>query len=159
MKAPYLLTENVLALIKQRGLKQHDVADYCHHSDVWLSYVLSGKRGVRLVDLDRMADILGVVTYQLFQPGVSRTTERRIAERRARTDRRVSHAGRIAQDIRARLAEPEGEPHGRRVPAPPAPVQRILQEAERRIAAYYATQGSPREQAPVARKRRPRKSA
>lgn len=116
MKAQRLLAENIAALLRERGQKQKDLAAWCRHSEVWISAILSGKRSAHLKDLDRIADFFGIATYQLFQPGISRFTERRKGvERRTGHDRRVGHAFRIMGDVasdiesaRKRLNEKRG---------------------------------------------------
>lgn len=93
MKAPRILAENISSLLRARGQTQHDLASWCHHTDVWLSKFLKGGREIQLKDLDRIADFFGIATYQLFQPGISPLTERRKGgDRRDGRDRRVSHA-------------------------------------------------------------------
>lgn len=104
MKADRMLAENISALLRERGQRQRDLAQWCHHSDVWISAILAGKRAAHMKDLDRIADFFGIATYQLFQPGISRFTERRSGkERRAGRDRRVGHTfrvmGEVASDI------------------------------------------------------------
>lgn len=95
MKASQLLIRNVLALLHDRNLNQHDLAQWCHHSDPWLSYFLKGRRQIQMKDLDRIADFFGIATYQLFQPGLTQETERRSGrDRRKNRDRRISHAQR-----------------------------------------------------------------
>lgn len=99
-----VLSENIQALLRARKLSQHDLAQWCRHSDPWLSAFLSGKREVQLADLDRIADFFGIATYQLFQPGISQVTERRKpGERRCGRDRRLSNAQRqmmvVGQEI------------------------------------------------------------
>lgn len=91
MKANRLLAENITTLLKGRGQKQKDLADWCGHSQVWIGAILSGKRDARLQDIDRMADFFGIATYQLFQPGISTLTERRLMERRAGRERRIGY--------------------------------------------------------------------
>jgi hypothetical protein len=101
LRAELLLAHNVRALLKARGQKPHDLAFYFHRSDAWISKILNAefaidpkdKRGLRVVDLDRLADFFGLATYQLFAPGISPLTERRGGrERRTGRDRRISQA-------------------------------------------------------------------
>lgn len=100
MKAERMLAENIAALLKARGQKQKDLAVWCRHSEVWISAILALKRVAHMKDLDRIADFFGIATYQLFQPGISRFTERRSGkDRRAARDRRVGHAFRIMGDM------------------------------------------------------------
>lgn len=123
MKAVRLLSENIQALLKGRGQSQHDLAQWCRHSDVWLSYFLSGKREIQFADLDRIADFFGIATYQLFQPGISPLTERRVKDRRNGRDRRMGHAHRVmlhvASDIeRARTRPQAASSKDQRAPRP-----------------------------------------
>lgn len=136
MKAPFLLTENILSLIKLRGLTQHDVAFACRHSDVWLSYVLNNKRGLKIGDLDKIAGTLGVETYQLFQPGISRRAERRQVQRRSAADRRIGQAVRSMLDLRSELERARPPRAGKAPPDADATISPILQEV-RRISADY----------------------
>lgn len=108
MKAELLLKQNIAALLRVRGLRQVDLATWCHCSEAWLSKILNGqgseKRGLPVVYLDRIADFLGVSPYQLFQPGISPATERRkMVDRRKGTERRIRHqqagAGMRASDL------------------------------------------------------------
>ena len=91
MKVARVLAENVTALLKRHRYSQHDLAQWCGHSDAWASQFFTSKRGWRLDDLDRIADLFGLEPYQLFQPGVAACTERRSQnERRSAKDRRTS---------------------------------------------------------------------
>jgi hypothetical protein len=101
MKADSLLKQNVKALLRARRQSQHDLAQWCHRSDGWISKILGDEdtaeerddRGLPLKYLDRIADFFGVAAYQLFQPGISPLGERRKAgERRKVRDRRVRQA-------------------------------------------------------------------
>ncbi len=105
VKAARLLAENILALLRVRHLSQHDLAQWCHHSDPWLSAILTGKREAQFSDLDRIADFFGLATYQLFQPGISGVTERRSGQdRRKGQDRRISHVTRQMIRLESELA-------------------------------------------------------
>lgn len=116
MKAPRLLAENIGSLLMGRRQSQHDLAQWCHHTDVWLSAILAGKRGLRLTDLDRIAEFFGIAAYQLLQPGISPLTERRSGkDRRSGRDRRIGHAVRAMYDLASALP-------ARREHAPPAVV-------------------------------------
>jgi transcriptional regulator with XRE-family HTH domain len=102
--AQRLLAENITALLIARNQKQKDLAFWCRHSEVWISKFLHGEREVQLKDLDRIADFFGLVTYQLFQPGISAVTERRIkSDRRKATDRRIGHTHRVMENVRAEV--------------------------------------------------------
>lgn len=88
------MRNNVRALLYARKESQADLASWLKHSRSWINKFLNGERQVQLKDLDRIADFFGLATYQLFQPGISPITERRIQERRKGRDRRIGHAGR-----------------------------------------------------------------
>lgn len=99
LKAERILADNISTLLRARGQSQHDLAQWCRHSDVWLSKFLRHEREIQLKDLDRVADFFGIATYQLFQPGISPLTERRKGgERRSGRDRRISMAFRTMSD-------------------------------------------------------------
>jgi transcriptional regulator with XRE-family HTH domain len=89
LKANYLLVENIRALLAARGEDDKALAMWCGHKPAWLSKIMSGERGIKLPDLDRVADFFGLTVAQLFQHGISPLTERRRAERRSGKDRRV----------------------------------------------------------------------
>src|SRR5688500_7789418 len=102
MKAIALLKRNIDAMLHARGQTRHDLAVWCRRSDAWISKIFTepkagrgdrADRGIPLKYLDRMAEFFGVATYQLFQPGISHLTERRVLkDRRKGSDRRVSRA-------------------------------------------------------------------
>ena len=93
MKPDRILAENIVALLVREHLSQHDLAQWCRHSDVWVSDFLRGKRSWRIEDLGRAADLFGLQAYQLFIPGVALRTERRAGpDRRTIKDRRVGQA-------------------------------------------------------------------
>jgi hypothetical protein len=98
MKAARLLAENVTALLTAQHHKQTDLAHWCRRSDVWVSQFLRGERNWQLGDLDRVADFFHIATYQLFQPGIAHTTDRRSG-----VDRRVGGERRIGQTQRVML--------------------------------------------------------
>lgn len=94
-----MLAENISALLKERRQTQRDLAQWCRHSDVWISAIIACKRSAHMKDLDRIADFFGIATYQLFQPGISRFTERRSGkDRRTGRDRRVGHTFRMMEE-------------------------------------------------------------
>src|SRR6185436_7688514 len=101
LKADRLLKHNIDALLKARGQTRHELARYCRRSDAWISKIMSGNgdsRNVPLIYLDRISDFFGIATYQLFQPGISPLTERRVLQdRRSGKDRRISRALPLSQ--------------------------------------------------------------
>ncbi len=104
MKASRVLSENVSALLKARGMSQHDLAQWCGKTDAWLSAILAGRRGMGVEDLDKMADFFGYRAYQLFVPGISRTSERRRSDRRSRVERRIGPSVRVAHEVGVEVA-------------------------------------------------------
>lgn len=116
MKAQLLLRENIKALLSARKEDASALASWLRHDKSWINKILNGHREMQIEDFDRVADFFGIATYQLFQPGISRFTERRSGkERRSGADRRVGHTfrmmGEAASDIesaRKRLAAKRG---------------------------------------------------
>lgn len=94
MKAHHLLKQNIDALLKARGQKRKELAAWCRRSESWLSQIFTDdERNLPLKYLDRIAMFFGLATYQLFQPGISPLTERRVGpDRRSGKDRRISAA-------------------------------------------------------------------
>jgi len=87
-KAKYLLVQNIRTLLAARGVDDKALATWCGHQPAWLSKILAGDRGIKLSDLDCIADFFGLTVMQLFSPGISALTERRRFARR-KTDRRA----------------------------------------------------------------------
>ena len=95
--ALYLLRRNIAELLRTRKESQHSLAFSLGHDKSWLNKFLNGEREIQLRDLDKVADFFGLSPYQLFQPGITAFTERRLGtERRTGRDRRVGHAARQA---------------------------------------------------------------
>lgn len=93
MKAQFLLKQNIDTLLRARGQRRHDLAQWCHRTDAWLSQIFrEDRRELPQKYLDHVADFFGIATYQLFQPGITPLTERRKADRRSGRDRRLSRA-------------------------------------------------------------------
>lgn len=88
MRADLLLAENIRALLARRRHTERELARWCGHSGPWLNKILMGERGIRLKDLDKVADFFGLRVDQLFAPGISPLTERRGLDRRSGNDRR-----------------------------------------------------------------------
>ena len=104
LRATAIMRNNVRALLDARRESQAALASWLRHSRSWINKFLNGERQVQLKDLDRIADFFGIATYQLFQPGISPLTERRVQQRRKRLDRRIGHAHRELDDLRQRVA-------------------------------------------------------
>lgn len=142
LKAVYLLRDNVRTLLATRKEDQVALATWCGHGKSWINKFLNMGREVQLHDLDKIASFFGIEAYQLFQPGISRLTERRISpDRRAGTDRRIGHQGRQLAALRVEHAKLPRLAYGtltsRDAPADPE-IQLIVTAAERDIAAVLA---------------------
>lgn len=109
--------ENVLSLLQARNEDASSLAFWCKHDKSWMSKILTGERVVKLTDIDKIADFFGLSPYQLFQPGISLMTERRIGERRSGNDRRhAQHHPEDAQMVQSfRRRRPPNEPPDQRV--------------------------------------------
>lgn len=96
LRAPEIMRRNVTDLLLERHHTQTDLASWLGRGKSWINKFLNGHREIRLTDLDRIADFFGLATYQLFQPGIGSSSERRSGrERRCGRDRRVGHAYRM----------------------------------------------------------------
>lgn len=87
-RADYLLAENIRTLIAARGVDAGDVAMATGHGSSWISKVLNGDRGMRVVDVGKVAAYFGLTIAELFSPGISAVTERRRVSRRSGNERR-----------------------------------------------------------------------
>lgn len=161
IKATRLLAENIVALLDRENFKQHDLAQWCRKSDPWVSQFLRGERNWQLDDLDRVADMFGLQTYQLFLPGVAQRTERRSGiERRSVKTRRV---GQAQQFIMNTAKEIDDKHPRRRLPhvAASSPlmeaIDRIVTDANKRITAAVRQFADTRDQAAAPRKALPAK--
>lgn len=88
MRTDLLLVANIRSLLHARGQDQRALASWVGHHETWLSKVMREDRGVRLKDLDRIADFFGISVHQLLAPGVSTVSERRRGPRRSGRERR-----------------------------------------------------------------------
>lgn len=100
LKAGYLLVQNINSLLAARGEDAKALAMWAGHKPAWISKILSGDRGIKLSDLDKIADFFGLTVAQLFQHGISTLTERRKGERRSGQDRRGGTDRRGSGDAR-----------------------------------------------------------
>ncbi len=106
MKATLLIKHNIDTLLRARGQSRRDLAQWCYKSESWISKIFKEtRREFSLRDVDRIADFFGIATYQLFQPGISPLTERRICERRRGHDRRISQAQRTIRELAPKIAQ------------------------------------------------------
>lgn len=95
MNAKYLLRENIKSLLRARKEDASTLASWLNHDKSWINKILNGHREMQIEDFDRVADFFGIATYQLFQPGISSLTERRISsERRSGKERRIGQTQR-----------------------------------------------------------------
>jgi len=164
MKAARRLAENVVELLGRERFSQHDLAQWCRKSDPWVSQFLRGERNWQLDDLDRVADMFGLQTYQLFIPGISARSERRVGlERRSRKDRRVGQARQFMMNT---AKEIDGKHPRRRSPdvlaasEHDAAIKRLSADFERKIAALLQAAADTGQQTPTPRAKiaTPRKS-
>lgn len=94
--ANQVLIENVRILMEKRNISQKALAAYCKHDTSWANKWLNGTREIQFADLDRIAELFGILPHQLFTPGISPLTERRVGvERRKLIDRRQTMASKL----------------------------------------------------------------
>lgn len=103
LKADRLLAENIRTLLRIRRIDDSALAMWCGHKPAWISKILSGERGMPVKELDRVADFFGLTVCQLFEPGISPLTERRITQRRGVHDRRSGFDRRTPDEMRPAL--------------------------------------------------------
>lgn len=96
-KALVQLRLNVEFLLIQRRRTQADLAAEMGIDATTLNKFLHGKREIQFKHLDGMASFFGLQTYELFRPGISPLSERRIIkDRRQGLDRRRAQTDRLA---------------------------------------------------------------
>lgn len=112
LRAVNQLRENLKALMDREGLKQKDVAFAVRKHVSWVNKFLLGTRPIHLNDLDSLADLFGLTTYQLFVPGVSPRTERRSGRDRRSGQERRKGFPRALQEVAEEvdLARPRTKP-------------------------------------------------
>lgn len=169
MRASGLLKHNIDALLTGRRQNRKDLADWCRRSESWISKIFSSpKREIPLKYLDRIADFFGLATYQLFQPGISELTERRVhSDRRTGRDRRQSHAQRVMFDVGQELARlrprrprrKPGDDEDSQVSASSAVVRDLVNEFEERLDSALNEHPDAGKQASVASPPQPRSRA
>lgn len=103
LRAVNQLRENVKELLRRRGHNQNQLAFALKRHPTTVNKFLMGTREVQLADLDGMADFFGIPVYQLFQPGISRLTERRVLSRRRDADRRIGHDQRKMAELASEM--------------------------------------------------------
>lgn len=72
MRTDLLFVDNVRALLDAHGMTQRELSHRVGHHETWLSKILKKQRGVRLGDVDKIADFFGLNGYQLLTPGIAR---------------------------------------------------------------------------------------
>lgn len=150
-KALFVIRDNIRTLLAGRKESQTALARYCGHDKSWLNKFLNEGRGLQLTDLDRIAAFFGIEPYQLFQPGISRLTERRSGpDRRSGQERRIGHQNRLISHLRLELnkiphlasssASSQGATHAARAipPSVAASINAVLVHADREIDALLA---------------------
>jgi hypothetical protein len=144
VRANQLLKANVEALLKDRHVSRKELAIWCYRSESWISKIFTNvNREIPLKYLDRIADFFGLATYQLFQPGIASSTERRHSERRTSPERRVSHKFRAMESLRHAVESMQRDSDDERAPLPTtsetARMSRTLQRIQTDIADLAAT--------------------
>lgn len=156
-----LLKENVEALRLQKQLHRKDLSwALGHESESTISKIYKHpERTFSIHDLDKLAEALGVETFQLFIPGVSASTEKRSGkDRRSGQERRVGFEGRQLATLRDavnKLPRAGGDSDGvsaARLPAVSPEKRRILNQAERALSAIDAREQTSAPRPPRARK-------
>src|SRR3990167_8165103 len=101
MKATLLLRQHITDLLAARREEQESLELRVGHSEAWINAFLRGKQdNITMRDLDKIAVFFGLATYQLFQPGISSLTERRVMnDRRSGRDRWIGHQQRALQQL------------------------------------------------------------
>ena len=160
MKAPLLLKQNIDALLRKKGLARKDLAQWCYKSESWISKIYREERRQFPIELlDRIADCFGLATYQLFQPGIASTTERRsLIDRRGGKERRQGYAQRVMLDLQTEIEPFRGKRADAEPPSPlAAAVRRLTEDYERKVSALLA-QADAGGQAAAHRRRLPQAS-
>lgn len=152
-KALIVLKRNLAHLLTDRKENQATLARAVGHSKAWINKFLNDttdRTEIKIKDVDQLASFFGVEPYQLFQPGISRLTERRTGvERRSGRERRIGAQGRQLAGLRTELnkvpsmASLHGSQTSSRPSASPEPIQRILARTEAEIHAFYAGRQAP----------------
>jgi transcriptional regulator with XRE-family HTH domain len=141
LKAVNQLRQNIEALLLARKEDQKTLAFAMGVHPTTVNKFLRGTRELQLADLDKVADFFGIATYQLFQPGISLLTERRLrTDRRTGRDRRIGHAQRQMLGLNSAL-EPFRSPSGKARHAESSFVveaRRLADEYERKLTALVA---------------------
>lgn len=156
LKSLHILRQNVNSLLGARKESASLLAQYLgfKHRSSMTKFLKNNRAGFEMWRLDKLADFFGLPVYQLFQPGISRLTERRSGfDRRTGQERRVGHAGRLLSHLQEelnkvpRLASTRGaDQHGPRA-VPPA-LSAIVADFERKVAAFYAAQSREQDASP-----------
>jgi len=107
MKAQFLLKQNIDELLRVRRLDRKDLAFACKRKESWISKIFTNPtRELPMKYLDAIAATLNVATYQLFQPGIARTTERRSGkDRRSGIERRLGATQRTMLALDSTVAQ------------------------------------------------------
>jgi transcriptional regulator with XRE-family HTH domain len=143
MNANRQLKENLDALLRTHHLTRKDLAQWCHKTESWISKIFKEeRREFSIKALDRIADMFGLVPYQLFLPGVAAITERRRGERRNPRERRQGHAQRqmigLASNIDAHRSPGKGRLHVAAASPLVEELRRLTEEHERKVSALIS---------------------
>jgi transcriptional regulator with XRE-family HTH domain len=131
---------------EKRGIRtRKELADACRKSESWISKIYKRENGsFRLDDLNTIAEVLGVEVYHLFQPGFSKTMERRTGQdRRMGVERRIGLAGRHFAELRAeynKLHPSKSHDAAQARPSAEVEIQQEIVRAARNVGAIRARQ-------------------
>ena len=166
LKGLYVLRQNVRWLLTDRKESEATLAQWLgfKHRSSLNKFLNNERAGFQMARLDRLGAFFGLPVYQLFQPGISRLTERRTRERRTGHERRIGHTPRVMLGLAALAPYRPSEPlvgearHGVPSPDVAAEALRLTREYEGKLSALLQTPDVGR-QAPAARKRLPKPPA
>lgn len=157
MRANQLVKENVKTLLSLRHQHAKDLAQWCYRSESWISKILKeARRKFSISDLDRIADFFGIATYQLFQPGISTLTERRLQhERRTGRERRIGRSQQLMVEVAAELSRVRSPKAHEEAPLSAKNVETLVASFERQLAALLPTRTNARDETAMAGARKP----
>lgn len=153
LKALHILRQNIRQLLAERHESAAALAlhlGYKNRASV-TKFLNDQRTGFEMGRLDKLSSWFGLPVYQLFQPGISRLTERRHgSDRRSGHDRRVGHARRSVVELRASLPpERRHASNTAETQTPtPTPLHAAVERLERDIARLVQS-GAFREQDPT----------
>jgi hypothetical protein len=146
LKAVHILKLNVRSLLLARKESESLLAQHLGYKDrSGLNKFLNDqtREGFEMWRLDKLASFFGLPVYQLFQPGISALTERRVSgERRNPRERRQGHSHRqmigLASNIDAHRSPGKGRLHVAAASPLVEELRRLTEEHERKVSALIS---------------------